>query len=104
MKACELGRVKSNGQVAKPAREVKLGDRLEITTDGGVFQIEVLELRDERGPAATAQTLYFETEESREARGKAQVERKSMLAFERLPALKPKGRDRRQLSRLRGRG
>ena len=104
VKACELGRVKSNGQVAKPAREAKAGDKLEITTDGGVFQIEVLQLSDERGPAATAQTLYSESEESREARAKAQAERKSMLAFERLPALKPTGRDRRQLSRLRGRG
>ena len=104
VKACELGRVKSNGQLAKPAREVKAGDRLEITTDGGVYSVEVLLLSDERGPAATAQTLYAESTESREARAKAQEERKSMLAFERLPALKPTGRDRRQLSRLRGRG
>lgn len=104
VKACELGRVKSNGQAAKPAREVKLGDRLEITTDGGLFQIEVLALSEVRGPAATAQTLFSESSESRAARAKAQEERKSMLAFERLPALKPTGRDRRQLSRLRGRG
>ncbi len=104
VKACELGRVKSNGQLAKPAREAKVGDKLEITTDGGVFQIEVLLLSEERGPAAVAQTLYAETTESREARAKAQEERKSMLSFERLPVLKPTGRDRRQLSRLRGRG
>lgn len=104
VKACELGRVKSNGQPAKPAREVKLADKLEITTEGGIFQVEVLELSEERGPAATAQTLYSESSESREARAKAQEERKSMLAFERLPALKPSGRDRRQLSRVRGRG
>ncbi len=64
VKACELGRVKSNGQAAKPAREVKVGDKLEVTTDGGIYQIEVLELSEERGPAATAQTLY--TESSRE--------------------------------------
>ncbi len=104
VKACELGRVKSNGQTAKPAREVKPADKLEITTDAGVYQIEVLELSEERGPAATAQTLYAESPESREARAKAQQERKSLLVFERLPALKPTGRDRRQLSRLRGRG
>ena len=104
VKACELGRVKSNGQVAKPAREVKPGDRLEITTDGGIFGVEVLALSEERGPASVAQTLYSEPEESRAARAKAQEERKTMLAFERLPALKPSGRDRRQLSRLRGRG
>ena len=104
VKACELGRVKSNGQLAKPAREVKLRDHLEITTDGGLFTIEVLALSDTRGPASEAQLLYFEADESRDARAKAQEERKSMHAFERLPTLKPQGRDRRQLSRLRGRG
>lgn len=104
VKACELGRVKSNGQVAKPAREVRERDRLEISTDGGDFKIEVLKLSDVRGPASEAQLLYFEADESREARAKAQLERKAMMAFERLPALKPTGRDRRQLSRLRGRG
>jgi ribosome-associated heat shock protein Hsp15 len=104
VKACELGRVKSNGVIAKPAREVKIGDRLEITTEGGVFGVQVLELSEERGPASVAQTLYSESDASREARIKAQQDRKAMLAFERLPALKPTGRDRRQLSRLRGRG
>ena len=104
VKACDLGRVKSNAQTAKPAREVKPGDRLEITTEGGVFVVEVLALSEERGPASVAQTLYTESEESRAARAHQQQERRSMLAFERLPALKPSGRDRRQLSRLRGRG
>ena len=39
VKACDLGRVQSNGQLAKPAREVRIGDHLEITTDGGLFKI-----------------------------------------------------------------
>ncbi len=104
VKACELGRVQSNGVVAKPAREVKPGDKLAITTEGGVFTVEVVALSEERGPAAVAQTLYTESDTSRAARAKAQEERKTMLAFERLPVLKPTGRDRRQLSRLRGRG
>ncbi len=104
VKACELGRVQSNGQIAKPAREVKPGDKLEITTEGGVFGIEVLALSEVRGPAATAQTLYTESDASRAARAVAQEQRKAMLSFERLPALKPSGKDRRQLSRLRGRG
>ena len=101
VKACELGRVQLNGQPVKPARDIRPGDRLEITTDGGVFAVEVLALSEVRGPASVAQGLYVESDESRAARAKAQEERKAMLAFERLPALKPKGRD---LSRLRGRG
>ena len=104
VKACELGRVQSNGQPAKPAREVKPGDKLQITTEGGVFGVEVLALSEVRGPASAAQALYAESDESRAARAVAQEQRKAMLAFERLPALKPTGRDRRQLSRVRGRG
>lgn len=104
VKACELGRVKSNGQIAKPAREVKVGDDLEITTDGGLYTIQVLKLSETRGPASEAQLLFFESDESQAARAQAQQERKALFAFERLPTLKPTGRDRRQLTRLRGRG
>ena len=104
VKACELGRVHSNGQTAKPAREVKAGDKLEITTEGGIFAVEVLTLSEVRGPASVAQALYSESDASRAARAAAQEQRKAMLSFERLPALKPSGKDRRQLSRLRGRG
>ena len=104
VKACELGRVQSNGVTAKPAREVKTGDKLQVTTEGGIFAIEVLALSEVRGPAAAAQELYAESDTSRAARALAQEQRKTMLSFERLPALKPTGKDRRQLSRLRGRG
>ena len=50
-RACDLGRVLANGQPAKPAREIRIGDRLQVTNDGGEFQIEVLLLSDVRGPA-----------------------------------------------------
>lgn len=102
-RACELGRVLSNGQPVKPAREIRVGNQLAITTEGGLFQIEVLGLSETRGPAATAQTLYRETEESREARAKVAEERKVLAAWERLPDSRPDKRDRRTLSRLRGR-
>src|ERR1700675_858238 len=65
-RACELGRILSNGQPAKAAREVRVGDRLRVTNDGGDFQVDVLLLSEVRGPASVAQTLYRETEESRE--------------------------------------
>ena len=104
VKACELGRVISNGQVAKPARDVRIGDKLEITTDGGLFKVDVFELSEMRGPAAVAQGLYIEGDASKQARARVLEERKTMSMFERLPDSKPTGRDRRQLSRLRGRG
>jgi ribosome-associated heat shock protein Hsp15 len=103
-KACELGRVHSNGQPAKAAREVKLNDTLRIVNDSGEFTIHVLALSEVRGPAAIAQALYSETEESKTARAKAQEDRKLLAEWERLPAAKPTGRDRRLLTRFRGRG
>ena len=103
-RACELGRILSNGQVAKAAREVRVGDRLRVTSDGGDFQVEVLLLSEARGPAAVAQTLYRETEESRELRQKVAAERKAMREFEVLPAGRPSKRDRREINRFRGRG
>jgi len=60
-KACDLGRIHSNGIQAKPAREVRAGDMLTVRNEGGEFQVEVLTLSEMRGPAAVAQTLYRET-------------------------------------------
>ena len=57
-KACDLGRVLSNGQLAKGAREVRVGDMLRVTNEGGEFEVKVLGLSDVRGPASVAQKLY----------------------------------------------
>jgi ribosome-associated heat shock protein Hsp15 len=103
-RACELGRILSNGQIAKAAREVRVGDRLRITNEGGDFQVEVLLLSETRGPAAVAQTLYRESEESRELRQKVAAERKAMREFEILPEGRPSKRDRRHIIQFRGRG
>jgi ribosome-associated heat shock protein Hsp15 len=102
-RACELGRIRSNGVPAKPAREVKIGDRLEIKTEAGLFEIDVLLLSEMRGPAPVAQTLYRETEESREARQKAAEARKAQPRFDFQHEGRPSKRDRRQLGKLRGR-
>jgi ribosome-associated heat shock protein Hsp15 len=102
-KACELGRILSNGQVTKPAREVRVGDRLRVSSEGGDFQIEVLGLSEARGPAAVAQTLYRESDESRESREKVAAERKAMREFEVLPQGRPSKRDRAHIIRFRGR-
>jgi ribosome-associated heat shock protein Hsp15 len=103
-RACELGRIRSNEQPAKPAREVRIGDRLRVTNDGGEFQVEVLVLSEVRGPASVAQTLYLETEASRELRLKVAAERKAMRQFEELPASRPSKRDRRRIIQFRERG
>jgi ribosome-associated heat shock protein Hsp15 len=98
-RACELGRVESNGNPAKAARDVRVGDLLRIKNDSGEFHVEVLLLSEMRGPAPVAQTLYRETEASREARRKLAEERKAMPFHEG----KPSKKDRREIGRLRGR-
>jgi ribosome-associated heat shock protein Hsp15 len=103
-RACELGRIDSNGVQSKPAREVRVGDLLRVKNDSGDFQVEVLLLSEMRGPAAVAQTLYRETDASRELRLKLAEERKAMPYFEPVTAGKPSKRDRRKLDRFRGRG
>jgi ribosome-associated heat shock protein Hsp15 len=103
-RACELGRIQSNGQPAKPAREVRAGDLLHVKNESGDFHLEVLALSEMRGPAAVAQTLYRETEASREARLKLAEERRAMPHFEALREGKPSKQDRRKLDRFRGRG
>jgi len=102
-RACELGRIESNGQPAKPAREVRVGDRLRVTTDGGDYQVEVMLLSAVRGPAPVARGLYFETEASRELRKKLADERKAMKQFEELPTGRPSKRERRKIIQFRGR-
>ena len=81
-----------------------MGDMLRVSNDGGDFEVEVLLLSDVRGPASLAQTLYRETEASRELRQKVAAERKAMRQFEELPAARPSKRDRRRIIQFRGRG
>jgi ribosome-associated heat shock protein Hsp15 len=103
-KNCDLGRILSNGQVAKAAREVRVADMLSITTEGGDYEVEVLGLSDVRGPAPEAQKLYRETEASKEMRMKIAAERRASREFEILPAGRPSKRHRRHIIQFRGRG
>lgn len=103
-RACELGRVHSNGHEAKPAREVRVGDRLQVTTESGEFEIDVLQLSEIRGPAAVAQTLYKETAYGREARMKAAELRKANAEFAPSPERRPTKKERRKIIQFRGRG
>ena len=102
-RACELGRIESNGQPAKPAREVRVNDSLRVKNDSGEFHVEVLGLSEIRGPAAVAQALYQETEGSRTARTRLAEERKAMMSFDIPREGKPSKRDRREIERFRHR-
>jgi ribosome-associated heat shock protein Hsp15 len=101
-RACDLGRIESHGVTAKASRDVRVGDMLRVKNEGGEFEVEVLALSEMRGPAASAQTLYRETEASKEARAKVAAERKVMGQFDvlRTPG-RPSKRDRRLIHRFR---
>lgn len=92
------GKVAVNGQAAKPAKSVHVGDRLVIERSSEPWDVEVLALAAERGPASVAQALYRETEESRAARAK----RAELNAYQRhvAPPSRPDKQDRRELRRL----
>ena len=101
-RACELGRVQIADQPAKPAREVRIGDHLRITTDSGVFAVEVKALVEIRGSASAAQKLYQESDDSRAARAReAEIRRLNWPASAATPG-RPTKRDRRHITRLRG--
>ncbi|MGD0617414.1 MAG: RNA-binding S4 domain-containing protein [Bryobacteraceae bacterium] len=102
-RACELGRIVSNGQGVKASRELRAGDLLRVKNDSGDFEVEVLALSEVRGPAPVAQTLYRETAASRALRLKLAEERRAMPRAESLPEGKPSKRNRREIDRLRGR-
>ncbi|HXW91352.1 MAG TPA: RNA-binding S4 domain-containing protein [Terriglobales bacterium] len=103
-RACALGRVQSNQQTVKPAREIRVGDLLEIRTEAGDFEVEVLLLSDVRGPASVAQTLYRETESSRELRIQMIKERRARMSVNPAPPGRPSKRDRRKIIQFRSDG
>jgi ribosome-associated heat shock protein Hsp15 len=102
-KACDMNRITSNNQPAKPSREVRIGDMLHIKNEAGEFDIEVLALSQQRGPASVAQTLYRETEASKQLRRQAAEQRKLLgpLDFSG-PSKRPTKRDRRLIHSFRG--
>ena len=101
--ACEMGRIESNGHRAKPSREVKVGDALKVKSEAGEFQIEVLVAGQVRGPAATAQTMFKESEESRVERLRLAAEQKEMAKAGIIDEGRPSKKDRRDINRMRGR-
>lgn len=99
--AVETGKVRANGErVAKPARQVRVGDSLQVQRGEEVFQISVLGLDDVRGPAAHAQTLYRESEQSRQQREQQRAMRSAERAGYRAPESKPDKRARRLIRAL----
>jgi ribosome-associated heat shock protein Hsp15 len=98
--AIEAGRVEVGGQVVKPSRGVKPGEKLSIRRGDERFEIEVLGLSEKRGSAPVAQALYAESPESVAARAAEREKRRMEATGYRAPLTKPDKRARRLIQAL----
>jgi len=94
------GKVQFDGQVVKPSRALRPGDRLAIRRGEEVFEIEVLGLSDKRGSAPVAQALYAESAESVARRAAEREKRRMEATGYRAPLTKPDKRARRLIQAL----
>ena len=95
------GHVHVNGTRVKPAKEVGVGDRLEITAGSARWEVVVRAVAEKRGPASVAQTLYEETAASLERRTRLAEERRLARPLGADLGARPTKRDRRRLDALR---
>lgn len=93
--ACDAGHVKVNGNSAKPAKSVRVGDRVEARTEGGPRVFEVVALADRRGPAERARALYIDHSPPPPPRDPHAVTRERGSG-------RPSKQERRKIDRLRG--
>lgn len=98
--AIETGKVEVDGQRAKASRSVRAGDALRIARGDEVFEIEVLALSDQRGPASIAQALYAESEASKARRAETLATLRAARAGYHPPETKPDKRARRLIRAL----
>ena len=106
-KACEAGKVDLNGQAAKPHRDLKIGDELEITRPFGRRQkVAVRGLAEQHLKKAEARQLYEDLtpQPSAEERELLRMARLAAPFTRRAHAGAPDKRERRELRRLKGRG
>ncbi len=99
VEAIDKGRLQVNGQPAKPARELHVGDLVELRQGPLQRTLQVRGLSLQRGPAPQAQQLYAETDESLErARRQAELMRQGVEPAQALTQGRPTKRDRRDLT------
>jgi len=97
VQAIDSGQVRVNGDRAKPARNMRVGELVSIRKSGIVCEVTVTALSDRRGNATEAAKLYCETESSMAAREEAHLLRRATDAVQpRFPG-RPTKRERRKL-------
>ncbi len=102
--AVKAGHIACNGVRSKPGRAVRVGDELVVRRAAEIFELQILQLSEKRGPAALARTLYAESALSRERRAAAAVLRRAeRLSAPRPPQHRPDKHARRDIRKLLGR-
>ncbi|WP_296945465.1 RNA-binding S4 domain-containing protein [uncultured Massilia sp.] len=102
--AVERGRVRIGGEPVKPARSVKVGEKIFVDNGSTRWEVVVLDLSDKRGPAPVAQALYRETEDSVVKRANDQEARRLFPEPGSTIKGRPTKRDRRAIGRVGGDG
>jgi ribosome-associated heat shock protein Hsp15 len=100
--AVDRGRVRIGGEPIKPARTVKLDDKLSIDNGSDRWEVVVQAISGVRGAAPVARTLYRETEDSLQRRAHDQEARRLFPEPGSSIKGRPTKRDRRALSRAGG--
>ena len=100
--AVQGGRVHVDGARVKPARDVRMGDRIEVAVGDTTLTVVVTGLADRRGSATVAAPLYEETPESIEKREREREQRRLAPAPGAALAGRPSKRDRRRIEAQRG--
>jgi ribosome-associated heat shock protein Hsp15 len=95
------GHVQLNGTRVKPAKAVRVGDRVEVRIGTVSWTVDVLGVSEKRGPATVARTLYAETAESAAAREAQAAQRKLAQPLGADLGARPTKQDRRRLEALR---
>ena len=100
--AVDRGRVRIGGEPVKPARNVKLNDKIFIDNGSDRWEVVVLGISDKRGAAPIARALYRETEESITRRENDSEARRLFPEPGSTIKGRPTKRDRRAISRAGG--
>jgi len=99
--AVDGGKVRLNGAPAKPSREVKAGDRIDLTVGEESRCVVVTAIAERRGSAELARQLYEETPASIARREQAREQRRIAAPPGADLHGRPTKRDRRHIQRLR---
>jgi ribosome-associated heat shock protein Hsp15 len=99
----DAGRIHLNEARAKPSREVRIGDRLDIQTGEVRYVVIVRALSGRRGPAEEARTLYEETADSLARREAERERRRIQPEPSQMLHGRPTKTQRREIDRMRAR-